>query len=253
MQLCNASKHSYIVAGIFKSLGIVFRTVKYSESSLILEIFTQEKGLRSFIVSGVRSSKSKQKASLYQHLNILDMVAYDKEENLARIKECKIGFYYQKLPFQIYRSSVGLFILEVAKNSIKEREENRLLFNFIYDRLVLLDEIDKKCLSLFSIKFLLEFSVHIGFMPNNNYSDDACFFHLYKGQFFNLEEYPYTCSAETSNAISEIDKKDINDIHTLSYPRALRNDILDQMIKYYHLHIENFQPLKSIDVLRSIF
>lgn len=241
------------MAGLFKSLGIVFRSVKYSESSLILEIFTRDKGLRSFIVSGVRSSKSKQNASLYQHLNILDMVAYDKEENLARIKECKIGFFYQKLPFQIFRSSVGLFILEVAKNSIKEREENIPLFNFLYERLLLLDSIDQGNLSLFSIKFLMELSVFIGFMPNINYSDESKFFHLHQGQFVHLEEHPYTCSYESSKAIKYIYDTEMNKLKTLKYTRALRNEILDDMIKYYHLHIENFQPLRSIDVLRSLF
>jgi len=105
---------------LFKSIGIVFRSTKYGESSLILDVFTREKGLRSFIVNGVRSTKAKGKASLYQHLNIIDMVAYDKDDKLARIKECRLGHHYQKLSFDIKRSSIGLFLLEVCKNAIRE-------------------------------------------------------------------------------------------------------------------------------------
>ena len=146
---------------LFKSIGIVFRSVKYSETSLILEVFTREKGMRSFIVSGVRSSKSKNKASLYQHLNILDLVAYDKDNKLARIKECGIEYYYQRLSYDVVRSSIGLFLLEVCKNAIKEKEENIELFDFIYERLKLLDSDTPQNFGLFPIKFLLELSQFI--------------------------------------------------------------------------------------------
>ena len=109
--------------------------------------------MRSFIVSGVRKSKSKSKASLYQHLNILELVAYDKDNKLARIKETKMHHYYQKLTFDVIRSSVGLFVLEVCRNAIQEKEENVELFDFIHNRLVLLDNDKMKNHTLYPIKF----------------------------------------------------------------------------------------------------
>ena len=46
---------------LIKTAGIIFQTKKYSESSLIADIYTEEKGLRSYIISGVRSKKGKGK------------------------------------------------------------------------------------------------------------------------------------------------------------------------------------------------
>lgn len=238
---------------LFKSIGIVFRTVKYSETSLILDVFTREKGMRSFIVSGIRSSKSKQKASLYQHLNILDLVAYDKDNALARIKECKIDHYYQRLTFDVVRSSIGLFLLEVCKNSIKEREENSELFDFIHDRLKLLDSDAALNMGLFPIKFLLDLSQYIGFMPYNNFSEDTPIFDLYNGRFIASPSEKYASTALVSKNIARINTIDLDKLTSLSLSKELRNTILDDLIIYFRLHIDSFKELKTIPVLRSIF
>lgn len=239
---------------LFKSTGIVFRSTKYSESSLILDIFTREKGLRSFIVSGVRSSsKSKNKASLYQHLSILDLVAYDKDDKLARIKECRIEHHYKKLSYDVIRSSIGLFILEVCKNAIREREENIPLFDFIYSRLIFLDGTEPINLSLFSIKFMLELTEHIGFMPINNFHSDTPFFDLYNGKYLNHNNEKYVATKEVSAAIGMIDHMTMEGLNALSYPKELRNQIIDDLVVYYRLHIEQFRELKTLEVLRVIF
>ncbi len=238
---------------VFKSIGIVFRSTKYSESSLILDVFTREKGLRSFIVSGVRSSKTKNKASLYQHLNILDLVAYDKDDKLARIKECRIEHHYKKLSYDVVRSSIGLFILEVCKNAIREREENVSLFDFIYSRLTLLDSEEQINLSLFSIKFMLELSEHIGFMPINNFHSDTPYFDLYNGKYLDHNNEKYVATKEVSAAIGMIDHMSMDALDALSYPKELRNEIIDNMVIYYRLHIEQFRELKTLEVLRAIF
>lgn len=209
--------------------------------------------MRSFIVSGVRSAKSKNKASLYQHLNILDLVAYDKDNKLARIKECKIEHYYQRLSFDVVRSSIGLFILEVCKNSIKEKEENIELFDFIYNRLTLLDSDDLQNLGLFPIKFLLELSQYIGFMPHNNFDSNRRYFDLYNGRFIPEMTEKYVSSSEVSSSLAQIDKTEIDQLSNLKYPKELRNQIIDDLIIYYRLHIDQFKELKTLEVLRTIF
>ncbi|MDF1699274.1 MAG: DNA repair protein RecO [Saprospiraceae bacterium] len=238
---------------LFKSIGIVFRTVKYSETSLILEVFTREKGMRSFIVSGVRSAKARQKASLYQHLNILDFVAYDKDNALARIKECKIEHYYQRVTFDVVRSSIGLFILEVCKNSIKEQEANIELFDFIYRRLQLLDSDKDLNFGLFPIKFMLDMSKYIGFMPLNNFSESSPYFDLYNGRFISTSSEKYISELNSSRYIAMIDNTSLDALKAIMISKDMRNQILDDLIIYFRLHIDSFKELKTVSVLRSIF
>ena len=92
---------------LIKTQGIIFHTKKYSESSLIVDIYTQEKGLRSYIISGVRSKKSKVSASLVQIMSLVDLVVYHRDDrDLTRIKEIKPAHVYQSLPFDVRKSAL---------------------------------------------------------------------------------------------------------------------------------------------------
>ena len=59
----------------YKSRAIALSYLKQGESSIIAKIFTEEKGLQSFIVKGVRAKKTKKKLGLFQPLQLLNINA----------------------------------------------------------------------------------------------------------------------------------------------------------------------------------
>ncbi|MFM7399399.1 MAG: DNA repair protein RecO, partial [Bacteroidota bacterium] len=63
-----------------KTTGIVFRSVKYAETSVIADIFTEDKGLHTFIAGGVRSAKARMPYSLFQPMMVVDLVAYYRDD-----------------------------------------------------------------------------------------------------------------------------------------------------------------------------
>ena len=78
--------------------GIVLRTVKYGETSVIVSVFTELFGVQSYIVNGVRSASKKggTKANLFQPAAILELVVYHNEQkNLQRIKEYRWPVLYE--------------------------------------------------------------------------------------------------------------------------------------------------------------
>ena len=98
---------------LHKVRGIVFRFTKYGETSIIVTIFTDQFGLQSYIVNGVRNRSLKSKIALYQPLTLLELVVYYRENaNLNRIKEVKCFHPYQTLYSEINKSTVGMFITE---------------------------------------------------------------------------------------------------------------------------------------------
>ena len=116
-----------------KTRGIVLRSMKYSETSIIADIYTEERGMRSYIISGVRSKKAKIKASQLQIMSLVDMVAYDRQEKgLNRVRELRAAYVFQSLPFDVRKSAVGLFMAELARKTVREPEENKRLFNFLF-------------------------------------------------------------------------------------------------------------------------
>ena len=166
-----------------KTRGIIFRTVKYSESSLICDIYTEELGLRSYIISGVRSKKPKVSASLLQLMSLVDLVVYDKEgKDLNRTKEVKPAYVYHSIPFEILRSSVGLFMVELARKTIKEAESNKPLFNFLFDSFLYLDSMNQGVAN-FHIYFTVQLTKYLGFMPGGDFKESTMFFDLEEGLF----------------------------------------------------------------------
>jgi DNA repair protein RecO (recombination protein O) len=82
---------------LHKTRGIVLRTVKYGETSIIVTIFTELFGVQSYLVNGVRTStkKGSGKASMFQPAAILELVVYHNElKHLNRIKEFKWAVMY---------------------------------------------------------------------------------------------------------------------------------------------------------------
>ena len=87
---------------IHPTKGIVLRTVKYGETSVIVLVFTEKFGVQSYLVNGVRisSKKGSGKANLFQPSAILDMVVYHNElKQLNRVREFKwehrTGIFFQ--------------------------------------------------------------------------------------------------------------------------------------------------------------
>src|ERR1700742_2343447 len=101
---------------LHKTRGIVLKTVKYGETSLIVTLYTELFGLQSYLVNGVRTSSRKGhgKANLFQPAAILDLVVYHNElKNLQRIREFKWGVIYRNIFFDVLRNAVGLFMVEL--------------------------------------------------------------------------------------------------------------------------------------------
>ena len=123
---------------IHKTKGIVLRTVKYGETSLVVTMFTETLGLQSYLVNGVRTptKKGTAKANLFQPAAILDLVAYHNEfKNLQRLKEFKWAHLYQHIFSVVRKNAVALFMIELLTKSLKQPEANAELFYFVEDLL----------------------------------------------------------------------------------------------------------------------
>src|SRR3982750_295665 len=73
-----------------KTKGIILRTLKYGETSVITTVYTELFGVQSYIVKGVRQSSKHRatKANYFQSAAILQMEVYHNDlKNLQFIKE----------------------------------------------------------------------------------------------------------------------------------------------------------------------
>jgi len=238
---------------IIKTEGIILRSKKYSETSLILDIYTQLHGLKAYIVSGVRKSRSKSKAGLYQVMNIVNIVAYNKQnDSLSRITETHPKYIYKHISRDVIKSSVGMLLMEVTRNAIKEKEQNNDLYNFLIDWFLFLDQ-STNPIGNFPIKYLLDLSENLGFKPLINYTEEDSIFDMYEAKFISPnQENKYCLDESHSLFIYKMMQTPRTEIHQIPSDRETRAILLSKLILFYQLHLDNFKDLKSISILRQV-
>ncbi len=220
---------------IHKTRGIVFRFTRFRETSIIVNIFTELFGLQSYIVNGVRSSKSSgNKIALYQPLTLLDLVVYHRDNaNINRIKEIKCFHPYTSLATDVRKSTMGMFINEILNKTVKEESPAPELFEFIFQSLLILDS-QEKDYENFHLIFLLKLSRLLGFGAHNINEISG-------SRILNKEE---------EQALESILKAEYN--QAVSINHSQRRAILNHLLQFYAEHIETLGEIKSVPVLREL-
>jgi DNA repair protein RecO (recombination protein O) len=217
---------------LHKTRGIVFRFTKYGETSIIVNIFTEQFGMQSYIVNGVRSNSKNSRIALYQPLTLLDMVVYHREHaNIMRIKELKCLYPYQQIPMDIKKSTMAMFIGEVVNKTIKEESHAQELCDFLIQSMVQLDQLAR--IENFHIVFLIKLSRYLGF---GAYSKNE----IIGGRMASLEAEALLDKFVEANYETEI-----------SLSLELRREILDVLLSFFTDHIP-IGEMKSVQVLREI-
>jgi DNA repair protein RecO (recombination protein O) len=239
---------------LLKTKGIVFRSVKYGESSLILDIYTRELGLKTYVINGVRKRNARVNAAALQVMSILDLEVYEhSQKEINRIKEVKPAYIYREIPFKVEKSAVGLFITEIVRKNIREKEQNQYLFEFLEHTFTFLDQTLESTAN-FHLAFLLSFAKALGFGPDNNYSENNCFFDLREG-LFQLQPpfHPDYLDETDSKLLDSFINCDLNELHTISLSKAIRVNLLENLIKFYKIQLGDFGKVKSLEVYKDIF
>lgn len=238
---------------MLKTRGIIFRAKKYSETSLIVDIYTEEKGLLSYIISGVRSKKSRVAPALLQVMALVEIVAYDRPDKLNRIKEIRAAHVYQKLPFDLVRGSVGMFMAEVARKTIREAEENKELFQFLFACFERLDTCDTPFANM-HLYFMLQLSAYLGFMPGGEACDETPFFDLQEGYFVeNPSTHTYTLDRAQSLLWHQLLDSTLEEVHQVAMSRSQRQALLQHLIDFFGLHLDHFPQIHTNQILEDLF
>lgn len=234
--------------------GLVFRTVKYGETSVIADIYTESNGLQTFIIGGVRKAKAKFSPSLLQVMSLVELVAYFREsKEMHRIKDIRAAHWYESVSVDVVKSSVGLFMLEIAQKSIIGAESNPALFAYLWESFTFLDKTTDS-LANYPLVYMMGLSGFLGFMPGGEAPGADTIFDLQEGVFTNGNPgHTYYLNETETQIWWQILQQDIRQAHELSIDKAIRKQLLNQFVIYYRLHIEHFKEPKAHKILESIF
>jgi DNA repair protein RecO (recombination protein O) len=242
---------------VHKTKGIVLRTVKYGETSVIVTILTELFGLQSYLVNGVRTNSRKggSKAGLFQPAAILDLVIYHQEtKNLHRLKEFGWNHLYQHIFSDVVTHAVALFMIELLQKCLKQPEPNEELYYFMEDALKGLDQSGFQVQANFPLFFALHLAGFFGLRIDDNYSEKRNFLDLEEGYF--SEEKPLH-PHYLENPLSEISSHLLKirqpaELEDLPLNKEKRRLLLMAYEDFYSMHITGFTALKTLPILRTI-
>ncbi len=233
-----------------QSRGIVLQHIRYSESSLIVKIFTEEFGLISFLIKGAYGKHSRFKPAFFQPLSLIEFVSRIKPgRDLHFMSEISVETAFHSLHSDIQKNSIVIFISELLSKTIIERSPNKPLFDFIHQAIQWLDLQDQRFAD-FHLYFMIELSRHLGFYPKSDRFQNGQVFDLMEGVFkFNHPSVVHFMNDKQSAAFHQLCLISLENLYQVQLTREQRREILDLLIVYYRLHFPGFKGLQSHEVL----
>ncbi len=241
----------------YHTKGLIIRTVKYGETSLVVSVFTSLFGLQQYMVKGIRTSKKSASfsASQFQVGNILELVVYHNEKNtLQHIKECKQPFYFEHLFADVTKNAVLLFMIELLQKCIKEPDTAPELYDFIEDVILGLDKASPTQTANLPLFFIVHLSHFFGFRLMDNYTTIETILDLREGQYVSqMPIHQMVITYPKSEVISQLLRvMQIEELDQIPLNKQLRNELLDACLQFYELHISPFGQMKSLPVIRTL-
>jgi DNA repair protein RecO (recombination protein O) len=237
--------------------GIVLRTVKYGETSVIVLIFTEKLGVQSYLINGVRASSRKGtgKANLFQPAALLDLVVYQNErKQLNRIREFKWAHIYTNIFSDVPKNAVSLFMVELLTKCLKQPEPNNQLFQFCEDAFIHLDESSLPVMANFSLYFALHLSSLLGFQIHDSYSSEKRYLDLREGAFAAEQpEHPDFMEDRYGELTSDLLKvMQPAELEQIKLSHETRRRLLQAYEVFFALHVPEFGRMKTLPVLREV-
>ncbi|MBO6517153.1 MAG: DNA repair protein RecO [Bacteroidia bacterium] len=237
---------------IEKTRGIVLRNTNYRDNSVISHVYTQEFGIQSYMLNGVRNQKGAIRPSHLMPLNLLDLVVYKKPtSSIQRIKELRCNPILTTIHFDVLKNSIALFIAEILNASLSEEEPNPELFQFLEHFIHILDLEDDK-IANYPIYFLIHLTRYLGFFPKGTYADQQVF-NLKEGMFVDNVYLNTDCvDSDYSEWWWTMLNSSLDEWTSRYIDRDIRNNLLNQLLLYYEHHGLHGRKIKSHKVLREV-
>ena len=209
---------------------IVLHTTKFGENSLVVHTLSREYGRRGFLVKGVGK---RQMMSLFLPLNILEAdIVENNKSTLYTARNISARYPLSGIRNNMFKNSMTMFMSEVLYRVVKEGGLEQGIYELCEKDILLLDAV-RTDFSNFHIRFLLELAIALGFSPE---AGDL--------MPFTGDHYPIVEKFVTSTFAEAM---------LIPLNGAVRNEIVEEILRYIEFHSECAVNVNSLRILREIF
>lgn len=234
--------------------GVVLRVVKYKDTDVIVDMYTDVLGRASFAVRLPKRKTSGSGGAVWRPLSIVEFECDVRERvSLLRPRDVRVLYNYMDLPYNPFKSTVALFLSEFLCAVLRSEEGSAPLFLFLTGSLEWFDRSSEPCPD-FHLVFLVRLSLFLGIYPNmEGYTRGDCF-NLVSGCLCSARPaHTHFLGSSETGVMRLLLSADYSSASHLRFSRTARRRALDVLCEYYGLHVPGFPELKSLSVLESVF
>lgn len=237
-----------------KSKAIVLNSLKYGESQMIVDLFTEIHGRMAFMVRVAQNGRAQMKKQFFQPLTLLDIeFDYRPARSLQKLKSATVAFPFRSLPFDMAKIAIALFVAEFTTHATRSEQADDALYGFVENSVRWLDACDTGFAN-FHIIYMLHLTRFIGFYPNADDYKPGDYFDMRDGCFTASQPlHPDFLAPDEAQKIGLLLRLNYATMRLLRLTRDERNRCLDVTLAYYRLHQPGFPDMKSLEVLRELF
>lgn len=237
-----------------RSKAVVLRTVKYSDTSVVAETYTEAAGRAGFIVRIPKSRRAAVRSTLFTPLALLELEWNQRPQaRLQHVCSARPYVVYSSMPYDPHKACIALFIAEFLRAALREQQRDAAMFGFIEMSVRWLDAESGGCAN-FHIAFLLRISRYLGIMPNFDGFAENRFFDLQNGCYcVSRPQHGHAVEPGEAVLLPSLMRMEYDTSSRFAFTRSQRGRLLDTINEYYSLHLPSYPGLKSLSVLHEVF
>ncbi|MDE6291082.1 MAG: DNA repair protein RecO C-terminal domain-containing protein [Muribaculaceae bacterium] len=243
-----------------KITGIVLGTVRHSDRHNVTGIYTRERGRMAFLTPAGSSRQSRQIASCFQPLSIVEA-----QINVNPTRELHVptsvvrAEVWRSLYYNPIKMTVAMFLSEFLGRLLHDSPAEPSLWDFIMQSIRFLDATDDDTtIANFHITFLVGLMRMTGIFPDLSGYTDGMEFDMKSGQMvlpFSMQggARGLRIDAGRSSFLPKLVRITYANSRCFRFNGKERSEILNDLLRYYSCHFPGCGHLKSLDIMREIF
>jgi len=238
---------------IHTTRGIVIQTLRYSDNKLIVKVLCDRFGLKSGMVYAGKTKKNAG-THLFHPLSIIEFESdFQEVSRFIPIKNARLHTPLHHVSTDPAKTAMMLFMNEVLAKTVADDYVNNVLFEYLKNSVLLLD--DALDVRNFHVWWLLEITRHYGFYPQHPENGSTAFyFDMLNGTFApNIPGHPHYLEPDIAGRLAQLLDQEWPQVQSLELHSSIRTALLQGLITFLKLHLENLREIKSLDVLHAVF
>lgn len=237
--------------------GIVLRSpIRHSDRADILTVYTPDRGRMSVVVAAGGGRSVRHRNSLTMPLSHIEFqTSSNASGKLSRATDLAPKNTYRSLYFNPVKSAIAMLMAEFLNRLLRDTAPDVLMFRYITDSVMLLDEIvDEHRLANFHLAFLSGIAAFAGIAPDISEFRPGAVFDMISGKYTSQPPlHRNTVAGVQAKLPMLLSRMNFVNQHLFRFSRSQRREILDGILHYFGLHFPGVDNLNSPHILATLF